>query len=145
MSVRIESHEVTGCGTHHRMLFPEPATITDHESPEQKGRLGSHTFSVDPQKTTLGIPLFEGAASYEPDRRSVVIIIARNHLIFRRVWRRKPAHRFVVQTIACEASSSFGSIHSGRDIRFILFISFTTSCIVTVPIVRKNNYDQYIE
>ena len=40
------------------------------------------TFSMDPQKTTLGIPLLEDTASYEPDRRPVVIIIARYHLIF---------------------------------------------------------------
>jgi hypothetical protein len=61
--------------------------------------LRSRTFSVDPQKTTLGIPLLEGAASYEPDRRSVVIIIARNHLIFRRVWMGKPISGFVVKTV----------------------------------------------
>ena len=64
---------------------------------------------MDPQKTTLGIPLLERAASYEPDRRSVVINIARNHLIFRRVWWGKPAYRFVVQAITCEATSPFES------------------------------------
>ena len=77
--------------------------MTDHQSSEQKGNLESHTFSVDPQKTTFDIPLLEGTASYEPDRRSVVIIIARNDLIFRRVWWGKPASRFVVETITCEA------------------------------------------
>jgi hypothetical protein len=60
--------------------------------------LGSRTFAVDPQKTTLGIPLLEGTTAYEPDRRSVVILITRNHLLFRRFWWGKPSFGFVAQT-----------------------------------------------
>jgi hypothetical protein len=61
--------------------------------------LRSRMFSVDPQKTTLGIPLLESAASYEPDRRSIVIITTRNHLILRRVWWGKPTSGFVMQMV----------------------------------------------
>ena len=40
-----------------------------------------HTFAVNPQKTTLRIPLLEIAALCQPHRGSIVIIIARIHLI----------------------------------------------------------------
>jgi hypothetical protein len=79
---------------------------------KEENILEPRTFSVDPQKTTARIPRLEFAASGKPHRRSIVIIIACIHLIFRRVWRGKPTPRALVKSVTCDASSPFESKHS---------------------------------
>jgi hypothetical protein len=79
---------------------------------------------VDPQKTTLGIPLLEGATSHEPNSRSIVIIIARNYLILRRVWMGKPISGLVVKTVTWEASSpfEFAAQWMGHTVHLVYFV-----------------------
>src|SRR6266571_1324951 len=85
-----------------------------------------------PQKTACRIPLLESVALGKPRHRSVVVISTSDDVIFRWVWGGKPTCRFLVQTVTCETGSAPTTTNGGwDDARFILFISFTTSCIVT--------------
>ena len=88
------------------MLFPDPAAYSNGQPVSRRSRMGdpeSRTFSMNPEKGTLGIPSLEGAAKGEPHRGSISNIPACIHLIFRWVRRGQPASRVLVQAVTCKA------------------------------------------
>src|SRR6266702_4091764 len=87
-----------------------------------------------PQKAACRIPLLESVALGKPRHRSIVVISTSDDVIFR--WSGGESQ---LVDFSCKRSPTRPvqrqrpSVVGGRegDARFILFISLTTSCIVT--------------
>ena len=63
---------------------------------------------MDPQKRTLCVPLIEDAPSEEPCGGSILVGLATNVVIFRRIWRAEPGFGVLLHLLTCNSYQPVG-------------------------------------
>ena len=93
---------------------------------------------MDPQKGSLCVPLIKNGPLEEPRGSSVLMSIAPNVVVFRRIWRTQPIFGVLLHMVTCSPSQRARSMTGVTyNERLILFISLAICCIASIIVVSS--------
>jgi hypothetical protein len=91
-----ETRPTAKCSFQHPLRCTEGIRVV-----ARAGKFWERTFSVDPQKRALRVPLIEDASLEEPRGGSILMGFVSNVVVFRRIRRAKPIFGGYLHLVAC--------------------------------------------